>query len=176
MAGNMTQSQVVAGAAALRATGHKTILCKAFRNAVANWCRDRTAKNKKGNFNDYFYRSLAAQKPGGARGEYLPRGSRHLSEDRGGQLFSRSRDRCGRRGSGAAMGRCVLGVLGGQGAAAPRTERADSSRLRSATRWDSLPGSPEGASRTCTRAGQTECSPMVPDPAAGRPEEDGGRA
>ncbi len=66
--GNATQSQMAAGAAALEEEGVKDTVCKAFKSAVKNWCADRGKKlrGKKGNFNDYFYRSLARTQPNGA--------------------------------------------------------------------------------------------------------------
>jgi hypothetical protein len=58
---------MVQGGAALAQTGHQDTLCKAFRSAVKNWCADRGKglKSRKGNFNDYFYRSLSQTQPGG---------------------------------------------------------------------------------------------------------------
>lgn len=48
-------------------SGKLPLLCKAFKGAVKNWCRDRGPPDvRKGNFNDYFYRSLSSIRPDGA--------------------------------------------------------------------------------------------------------------
>jgi hypothetical protein len=70
--GRNTFGNVVSVGGGVYLAGEKSLACKAFRSAVKNWCRDKPTRKKKtkaakalskkrGKFNDYFYRSLAAR-------------------------------------------------------------------------------------------------------------------
>jgi hypothetical protein len=65
MAAPQSSAKLMQSGGGLSRTGHKPVLCKAFKNAVKNWCRDRP-NNLKGNFNDYYFRSLSNIRPQGA--------------------------------------------------------------------------------------------------------------
>lgn len=79
MAAPQASAQLLQGGAALVRTRHKPVLCKAFKNAVKNWCRD--LGSRKGNFNDYFYRSLSNIRP---QGQAL---AQNLSREVGGLFY-----------------------------------------------------------------------------------------
>ena len=120
MASPQAAAQLVQGGAALVKTKHKPVLCKAFKNAVKNWCRDRASPPMRGNFNDYFYRSLSNIRP---QGQAL---AQNLSREVGGLFYKNMRSAADVASSstGRFIGLVTGGVAAGSGTAARAAQAA----------------------------------------------------